>query len=84
MHMRNCVMGATMADPEGGFRGLRLGPPLPTLVFKYPMRPNYFIFMGYFWKKMRKNQQSKPPIPLYIQTPFPEILDLPLYAYGNQ
>ena len=70
-----------VADPAG----VRLSPHLCTLflniLWKWNNlvsgRPNYFIFMGYL-RKMRWNQQSEPPTPLNIWTPFPEILDPPL------
>ena len=61
---KNCTKGNldmyiydTLAS--GGCRGGLLEPPSLPSGFKYPMIPNYFIFMGYL-AKMRENQQSEP------------------------
>ena len=76
---------------SGGYRGVFTDtppPPFPHFYISYEneiiwspaVRPNYFIFMGYFFKKGIKSAKCPPPppIPLYIRTPFPEILDPPL------
>ena len=54
-HLYNMCSSKRIQNPEGvlGFRLITTRrPPPPTPVFKYPLRPNHFIFTGYL-RKMR-------------------------------
>ena len=74
----------SVADPEG-VQGGSPEPPSPLAVFKYPMKmklfglneTKYFHFHGIF-NQIQKKSAKRTPIPLYVYTPFPEILDPPL------
>ena len=61
----------TVADPEG-VQGVGSNPPpSPSPIFS---ETKLFHFHGIF-KKIEIKSAKGTPIPLYIQTPFPEILD---------